>query len=161
MPIGHGSAGVLVDDVGPVMPMIDYEDEPPASVTALYRQLAGDYRTRGSPIMLGASHIARQMLWLETGWPEAFARARHFLGLPQYWAWRLSGVAASEASVLGAQSHLWSVRDGRFAPIVAARDWQRLLPPLAPAWATLGPLRPELAARTGLVAANPRAVRRA
>ena len=150
VPIGHGSAGVLVDDSGPVMPMIDYEDEPPASVTALYRDLAGDYRTRGSPIMLGASHIARQMLWLQTGWPEAFGRARHFLGLPQYWAWRLSGVAASEASVLGAQSHLWSPRDGRFAPIVAARDWQRLLPPLKPAWATLGPLRAEIAARTGL-----------
>ncbi len=150
VPIGHGSAGVLVDDAGPVMPMIDYEDEPPAAVTALYRQLAGDYRTRGSPVMLGASHIARQMLWLQTGWPDTFARARHFLGLPQYWAWRLSGVAASEASVLGAQSHLWSVREGRFAPIVAARRWEHLLPPLAPAWAALGPVRAEIAARTGL-----------
>ncbi len=150
VPVGHGSGGVLVDETGPVMPMIDYEDEPPAAVTSRYRQIAGDFRTRGSPVMLGASHIARQMLWLQTGWPEAFARARYFLGLPQYWAWRLSGVAASEASVLGAQSHLWSARDGRFAPIVAARGWQRLLPQLAPAWATLGRLRPELAARTGL-----------
>lgn len=150
VPVGHGSAGVLVDAAGPVMPMIDYEDDPPAAVTARYRDLAGDFRTRGSAIMLGASHLARQMLWLETGWPDTFARARHVLGLPQYWAWRLCGVAASEVSTLGAQSHLWSVREGGFAPIVAARGWARLLPPLRPAWATLGPLRPELAARTGL-----------
>jgi sugar (pentulose or hexulose) kinase len=150
VPCGHGSGGVLVDETGPVMPMIDYEDEPPAEVTSRYRQLAGDFRARGSAIMMGASHLARQMLWLEIGWPEAFARARHFLGLPQYWAWRLSGVAASEATILGAQSHLWSARDDRLGPIVSARDWQRLLPPRAPAWATLGRLRPELARRTGL-----------
>jgi sugar (pentulose or hexulose) kinase len=147
---GHGSGGVLVDDAGPVAPMIDYEDEPPAAVTALYRELAGDFRTRGSAIMLGASHLARQMLWLETALPDAFARARHFLALPQYWAWRFSGVTASEMTVLGAQSHLWSVREGRWAPIVAARGWRRLLPPLMPAWTTLGRLRPQIAARTGL-----------
>ncbi|MDA8249690.1 MAG: FGGY family carbohydrate kinase [Rhodospirillales bacterium] len=150
VPVGHGSAGVLVDEAEPVLPMIDYEDEPPAAVTARYRALAGDFRTRGSPIMLGASHVARQMLWLQTGWPGAFARARHFLALPQYWAWRLCGVAASEATTLGAQSHLWSPRDGAWSPIVAARKWQRLLPPLAPAWAALGRLHPGLAARAGL-----------
>lgn len=147
---GHGSGGVLVDDAGPVLPMIDYEDEPPADVASLYRAVADGYRERGSPIMLGASHTARQLLWLQTGWPEQFSRARWFLGLPQYWAWRLSGVAASELTILGAQSHLWSVPDHRFAPIVAARGWQRLMPPLAPAWRSLGPLRPELAQRTGL-----------
>jgi sugar (pentulose or hexulose) kinase len=149
---GHGSGGVLVDETGPAMPMIDYEDEPPADIDALYHAIADGYRDRGSPIMLGASHTARQLLWLQTAWPDAFARARWFLGLPQYWAWRFSGVAASELTTLGAQSHLWSVPDRRFAPIVAARGWQHLMPPLAPAWQSLGPLRPELARRTGLPA---------
>ena len=151
---GHGSGGVLVDDVGPVLPMMDYEDEPDGDVTAGYRATADGYRERGSPIMLGASHTARQLFWMQVGWPEAFARARWFLGLPQYWTWRLSGVAASEVSTLGAQSHLWSVPDRRFAPIVAARGWDRLMPPLAPAWQALGPLRPDLARRTGLPAAT-------
>jgi sugar (pentulose or hexulose) kinase len=150
VPCGHGSGGVLVDDAGPVMPMLDYEDEPPAELNALYRQVAGSYRERGSAIMLGASHIARQLLWLETGWPDAVARARWFLALPQFWAWWLSGVAASEATSLGAQSHLWSAADGAYSGIVAARSWQRLMPPLTPAWHSLGRLRPELARRTGL-----------
>jgi sugar (pentulose or hexulose) kinase len=150
VPVGHGSAGVLVDGDGPVLPMVDYEADAPAGITALYRTLAGDFRVRGSAIMLGASHLARQMLWQEQGWPEAFARARHLLGLPQYWAWRLCGVPAAEVTVLGAQSHLWAVRDRRFAPIVAARGWHRLLPPIVPAWTTLGTLRAPLAAATGL-----------
>lgn len=147
---GHGSGGVLVDEAGPAMPMIDYEDEPPADIDALYHAIADGYRDRGSPIMLGASHTARQLLWLQEAYPAAFARARWFLGLPQYWAWRLSGVAASELTTLGAQSHLWSVPAHRFAPIVAARGWQRLMPPLAPAWRSVGPLRAKVARRTGL-----------
>jgi sugar (pentulose or hexulose) kinase len=152
VPCGHGSAGTLVDADGPVMPMIDYEDEPPAALATLYRDVVGSYRERGTPIMGAASHMARQMLWLETGWPDIFARARHFLGLPQYWAWRLSGVAAAEFSIFGAQSHLWTVPERRFAPIVAVRGWAEKIPPLAPAWATLGPLKPELVRRTGLPA---------
>ncbi len=151
---GHGSGGVLVDDAGPVMPMVDYEGEMPPEIARRYLTLAGDYRMRGSPILLGASHTARQMLWIETAWPAAFARARHFLGLPQYWAWRLGGRPASEATILAAQSHLWSVRDAAFTPIVAARGWAHLLPPLAPAWATLGTLRADLAARAGLPAST-------
>ncbi len=150
VPCGHGSGAVLTGADAAAMPMIDYEAEPPAGVNAQYRALAGSYRQRGSPIMLGASHIARQLLWLQTGWPQQTEAARWFLALPQYWAWRLSGVAASEISSLGAQSHLWSAITQGFSPIVAAQGWARLLPPLHPAWATLGPLTPDWAQRTGL-----------
>ena len=61
----------------------------------------GPLEERGSPIMAGAAHLARQLLWLELEWPEAVARGRWFLGGPQYWAWRLSGVAAAELTYLG------------------------------------------------------------
>ena len=150
VPCAHGSGGVLVGPDGPVMPMIDYETAPPPAIDADYRRIVGSYRERGSAIMLGAAHLARQMLWLETGWPDAFEAAHHFLALPQYWAWRLSGVAACEVTSLAAQSHLWSVADAAFAGLVARRGWERLLPPQAPAWATLGTLRPGIADRAGL-----------
>jgi sugar (pentulose or hexulose) kinase len=147
---GHGSGCVLVDDDGPAVPMIDYEQPLPASVERAYADAAGPYLERGSPIMLGATHIARQMLWIEQEHLAAFAKTRHVLGLPQYWAWRLSGVAASEVTILGAQSHIWNAPDRRPASIVAARGWQRLIPPFAPAWKSLGPIRPELASRHAL-----------
>lgn len=144
---GHGSGCVLVDDDGPAAPMIDYEQPLPTSVERAYVDAAGPYLERGSPIMLGATHIARQMLWIEQEHPAAFAKTRHVLGVPQYWAWRLSGVAASEVTILGAQSHVWNAPDRRPASIVAARGWQRLIPPFAPAWKALGPIRPDLLAR--------------
>ncbi|WGF86698.1 FGGY-family carbohydrate kinase [Marinivivus vitaminiproducens] len=150
VPCAHGSGGVLVDRDGPALPMVDYEGEIPAGIDAAYRSAAGDFRERGSSIMLGAAHIARQMLWQETCWPEAFKRATHILPLPQYWAWRLSGVPAADVTSLAAQSHLWSPAERRPARIVDERGWTRLMPPVTPPWTALGPLRPEIAARTGL-----------
>jgi sugar (pentulose or hexulose) kinase len=146
----HGSACVLVDATGPVLPVVDYEQEPPAGLSALYASVVGSYRERGSPIMRGASHMARQLLWMETGWPEAFRRGTRFFGLPQYWAWRFGGEPAAELTFLSAQSHIWNARDRRPPPVMAARGWQHLIPPIRPAWASLGTLRPELARRTGL-----------
>ena len=87
---------------------------------------------------------------MQAEWPQAVARARYLLGGPQYWAWRLSGVAASEITYLAAQSQLWNVPGRRFTAIVAEQGWRRLLPDLQPAWKALGRLKPELARRLGL-----------
>jgi sugar (pentulose or hexulose) kinase len=147
---GHGSAAGLVDDAGLAMPMIDYEAEVPAGITAAYLEAAGPLAPLGSPLMAGAAHMARQLFWLEADWPEAVAGAKAFLGGPQYWAWLLSGGTASELTFLGAQSQLRDFAARTWAPIVAARGWQHLLPPPVPAWHPVGRIRPALAARHGL-----------
>ncbi|WP_077964002.1 FGGY family carbohydrate kinase [Ensifer adhaerens] len=152
---GHGSGGVLVSDdpdraAGAALPMIDYEQPVPEAIRLGYAPLSGSFFDRGSATMHSATHQARQLYWMQEHAPEAVAAARWYLGLPQYWAWRLSGIAASEASLLGAQSHLWNVAERCFAPIVDARGWRRLMPDFADAWQVLGPVRPELARRYGL-----------
>ena len=153
---GHGSGGMLVTDdpdaggTGLALPMIDYEQPLPPGVDEAYAPQSGGFFDRGSAVMMAATHTARQMFWAETADPRTFAKARWSLGIPQYWAWRLTGRAVSEASILGAQSHLWNVRDQCSSPIVAARGWGRLMPPLARAADDLGPIRPDLAARHGL-----------
>ena len=147
---GHGSGGVLVGQDGPLMPMIDYEQEPPAEIANEYPLLAGSFRERGSPCQLASAHLAKQMLWLERAFPSEFAAAKAYLAHPQYWAWRLGGTMASEVTSLAAQSHLWRPLDRRLSKLVDDRGWGRLIPPLAPAWATLGTLKPEIARQTGL-----------
>ncbi|WP_457587557.1 FGGY-family carbohydrate kinase [Ensifer canadensis] len=152
---GHGSGGLLVGDDpdsgdGAALPMIDYEQAPPEVIRAGYAPLSGSFFDRGSATMHAATHQARQLYWMQECEPQAFSRARWYLGLPQYWAWRLSGVASAETSLLGAQSHLWNVAERHFAPIVDQRGWGRLMPPFADAWQDLGPVRVELARRHGL-----------
>jgi sugar (pentulose or hexulose) kinase len=153
---GHGSGGLLVTEdpdeagTGLALPMIDYEQPLPPGLDAAYAPQSGNFFDRGSAVMMAATHTARQMFWAETAEPRAFAKARWCLGIPQYWAWRLTGRAVSEASILGAQSHLWNVKDHAWAPIVAARGWGRLMPPLARAADDIGPIRPDLARRHNL-----------
>ena len=152
----HGAAGVLVDRDGPVMPMVDYEQPIPDDVAKAYAAIAGSYRERGSAIMLGASHIARQMLWQETWWPQDFARARAILPTPQYWAWRLCGVMASEVTALSAQSHLWSPADQRPTAMARDRGWLHLIPPVRSAWDVLGRLKPAIVAGHAVSYTTPR-----
>jgi sugar (pentulose or hexulose) kinase len=142
---GHGSGGVLVDETGPVLPSIDYENEPPAELLADYARIVPDFPERGAPLLGGASHLARQLLWIERTQPGALDRARWFMALPWYFAWRLSGVAAGEATMLGAQSHLWSPLRADFTTLADRAGWRRLLPPVLPGWQVLGPPRAELA----------------
>ncbi|WGV15883.1 FGGY family carbohydrate kinase [Fuscovulum ytuae] len=150
---GHGSGGVLVGDDpdaggdGVVLPMVDYEQPLPDGLAKAYAPLAGDFFDRGSAVMMAATHTARQMFWAERDRPADFARARWCLGIPQYWAWRLTGMAVSEATILGAQSHLWNVARGDWSPIVAGRGWGRLMPPFAKASDDLGPVRAALEAK--------------
>ena len=152
---GHGSGGVLTsadpeEGDGTALPMIDYEQPLPADVRDGYAPQSGSFFDRGSAIMLAATHQARQLYWMERERPDAVAGAQWFLGVPQYWAWRLSGVAVSERTCLGAQSHLWNAAERCWTPIVKERGWRRLMPPFANAWDVIGTISPAWAARYGL-----------
>ena len=152
----HGSAGVLVgnrnelSDDGAFIPMIDNEQQLPEDIASAYENIKGSCLDRGSVIMMGASHVARQLFWMETIMPKVVQRARWFLCLPQYRAWRLSGVATSEFTILGAQCHLWNVSKSCWTRIVKDRNWKRLLPPIASADTVLGLIRPEFATQYAL-----------
>jgi sugar (pentulose or hexulose) kinase len=156
VPVGHGSGGVLTladpdtGGTGAALPMIDYEDNFPPELDATYRAEAGTFEDRGSAVMTASTHAARQLFRMQAEKPETVARSAHYLNVAQYWAWWLSGVAASEYSAMGAQSQLWNVPLRRLSPIVGLHGWQRLIPPFRPAWETLGPVRTPLRDRFGL-----------
>lgn len=147
---GYGTSGVLVDDDGPVLPMMDYEAEAPGWLDAAYAAEGPDFAETGCLVDPGAHRLAKQMLWLERDFPDGFARARWLLTLPQYFAWRLGGVPASEITTLAAQTQLWNPAAGDFTDIVRRRGWDRLIPPRRNAWDVLGTIRPGLAATHGL-----------
>ncbi|WP_395678831.1 FGGY-family carbohydrate kinase [Inquilinus sp.] len=147
---GYGTSGVLVDDQGPVLPMMDYEAAAPGWLDDSYAAEGPDFAETGCLVDPGAHRLAKQLLWLEHDFPDGFARARWLLTLPQYFAWRLGGVPASEITTLAAQTHLWNPATGDFTGIVRRRGWDRLIPPRRNAWDVLGTIRPDLAAAHGL-----------
>ncbi|WP_313171142.1 FGGY family carbohydrate kinase, partial [Massilia oculi] len=147
VPVTHGATAALVDDDGLVLPVLDYET---ALADLDYAALRPAYAQTYSPLLPAGLNLGRQLAWLQQRHPDAFARARHILMYPQYWAWRLCGVAAGEATSLGCHTDMWDPVRQDYSSLVTRMGWEAQLPPLAPASASLGVLRPEVAQATGL-----------
>ncbi len=94
--------------------------------------------------------MGAQIFWQARRFPEGFARVAHVLMYPQYWAFRLTGVAVSEPTSLGCHTDLWDPWRGDFSSLVERMGWRGLFPPLRGAAEVLGPILPEVAAATGL-----------
>lgn len=153
VPVTHGATAALVDDTGLVLPVLDYEHEfGDAADVQRYATVRPGFEESGSPRLPAGLNLGRQLEWLQARFPAEFARTRHVLMYPQYWAWRFSGVAASEVTSLGCHTDLWRPAEGRWSSLVEARGWESLFPERRDAWARLGRITPELAARTGISA---------
>ena len=146
----HGAAGVLVTDEGDALPAVDYEFDIDPDIAAEYDKVRPPFEETQSPNLPRGLNLGKQVFYLERRFPREFAGARAFLGYPQYWSWRLSGVAATEFTAMGSHTDLWRPNEGRPSSMVDKLGWRRLFPPLRKAWETLGPLKPEVAAATGL-----------
>jgi L-fuculokinase len=146
----HGAAGVLVTDESVALPPVDYEFDGFAKVDAEYNALRPPFEETLAPNLPRGLNLGRQVFYLERSFPEVFTRSRAFLAWPQYWSWRLSGIMASEVTSIAAHGDLWRPKEGRLSSMVERLGWKRLFPPLHRAWETLGPIKPAVAAVTGL-----------
>lgn len=146
----HGAAGVLVDEVGPVLPPIDYDADELERSAAEYAALRPAFAETCSPLLPRGLNLGRQIFHLFRHHPAEGARARAFLTYPQYWAWRLCGVMASEVTSLGCHTDLWAPYASDFSSMVDRLGWRRLFPTMRNAWDTLGLIKPGVAAATGL-----------
>jgi sugar (pentulose or hexulose) kinase len=150
VPTTHGCAGALIDQRGLALPVLDYEFAGVDAIEPIYAALRPSYAETLSPPLPAGLNLGRQIAWQRQHFPEAFATARFYLTYPQYWSWRLTGVASSEVTMLGAHSDLWAPIERRPSSLAEKLDLPRLTPPLRSAWDQLGPVKTEIAAETGL-----------
>lgn len=152
----HGAACVLVDaDGGLALPMLDYEHDGPDRLAAEYDAVRPEFGETGSPRLPVGLNVGAQVFWLSRAFPAKFSQVRHVLMLAQYWSFRLSGVAASEATSLGCHTDLWNPWEGRFSSLVSRMGWGALFPPVRKAADVLGPVLPSVAEATGLPVGTP------
>jgi sugar (pentulose or hexulose) kinase len=150
VPTAHGAAGALIGESDLAAPVMDYEFTGVEVVEPDYAALRPPFAESMSPKLPGGLNLGRQLAYQKWRCPDLFADAKHFVGYPQYWAWRLTGVAASEVTTLGAHADLWAPRRGQPSSLVKALGVDHLLPPLRRAFDPLGPIQPEIAALIGL-----------
>lgn len=146
----HGAAVALATETGLALPIMDYEWPGPDAVEPAYAALRPPFAETGTLPMAGGLNWGKQVFLASRAHPDEFARTRFILPYPQYWSWRLTGVARSEVTSLGCHSDMWSLGANAPSSLVARCGWTPLLAPLAPAWESLGGPTPEVRARTGL-----------
>ncbi len=155
VPVAHGAGVVALGDVDGetalLFPPFDYEQDIPVASMAAYRAERDEFAVTGSPPLPSGLNLGAQIWWMAERHPDEMNRAT-LLPWAQYWAWFLSGEAASEVTSLGCHSDLWSPDAGDFSPMARRLGWADRFAPIAKASDAVGTLRPELAAESGLPA---------
>lgn len=152
----HGASLVALGEDGLAWEPLDYEFDVRMDGTAAaqaFKNASGSFQETLSPDLPAGLNAARQLYWLQNMQPEAWRKTRTLLPYPQYWAWLLSGVAASEVSSLGCHTHVWNPNTDSYSSLAVHQGWASLFAPLRKAWEVLGTVGAERAAAWGLPAA--------
>jgi sugar (pentulose or hexulose) kinase len=135
---GHGCTFALVDGKALTHPILDYEQEPPADISARIDTQIPPFAETFSPRLPLGFNYGRHMLWLAQIAPQSLDNATAILGYPQFWSWKFSGRAVSEVSYIGCHSHLWAPLAHDFSSLVDAQDWRMQFPAFARSGTVLG-----------------------
>jgi sugar (pentulose or hexulose) kinase len=152
VPVGHGAAAAIIRDGALAAPPVDYEEPIGEKERRRYDSARAPFAETGSPALPDGLNLGAQIHVLEERFPDLLGGGAQILLWPQYWAWRLSGVAASEVTSLGCHTDLWNPVAGEPSRLARERGWATALPPLIPASAALGPVSEEWQRRCGLPA---------
>ncbi|MDA8205262.1 MAG: hypothetical protein M0Z36_04275 [Thermaerobacter sp.] len=150
VPTGHGAAAALVRERALACPVPDYEDVIDPPIRAEYDTQRDAFSATGSPALPGGLNLGAQLYRLERERPGIWEHGTSIVPWPQFWAWKLCGVAASEVSSLGCHTDLWLPAESRPSSIARRLGWADRLASMRPAGDILGTLKPEWAAATGL-----------
>lgn len=147
----HGASAALLDATGALaLPVLDYEHQYPAEVNTTYDGLRPAFSETFSPRLTGGLNVGAQLHYQRTCFHADFSRVRTIVTYPQYWALRLTGVAANEKTSLGCHTDLWLPFDGRFSPLVDTLGLTDKMAPIHSAFEVLGEIRTDIGRQIGL-----------
>ncbi len=152
----HGASIVLLGaDGGLAAPMLDYEHPGPDDAADTYAAIRPDFVATGSPKLAGGLNVGAQLHWMFAQDPDLRDRAAQIVTYPQYWAYLLTGVTATDVTSLGCHTDLWLPHEGRFSDLTRTLGIADKLAPVHAPADTLGHLTPAVAQETGMPVTTP------
>jgi sugar (pentulose or hexulose) kinase len=151
----HGACAALIAADGTLAaPILDYEFDLDDTAEE-YDRIRPTFDETGSPRLPGGLNIGAQLHWQFSVDTNLYARTRHIVTYPQYWAHRLTGVAATDVSSLGCHTDLWNPTERCFSTLVDTLEIKDKIAPVRQPSDVLGSLLPEIANLTGLRESTP------
>ncbi|MEO3432031.1 FGGY-family carbohydrate kinase [Inquilinus sp. CAU 1745] len=141
----HGASAALLGDDGLALPVLDYEHDGPDALADEYDRLRPPFVETRSPRLPLGLNVGAQLFYQQRRFPDAFSRVRRIVTYPQYWGWRLTGIAATEVTSLGCHTDLWNPAAGTFSTLVDRLGVRPLMAPVRSAFDVLGPVKSGLA----------------
>lgn len=152
----HGASCVLLDAAGNVAaPMLDYEHPGPDAMATAYDAIRPPFSETGSPRLGLGLNLGAQLFWMFATDPALKDRTATILTYPQYWGYRLTGIAATDASSLGCHTDLWNPHEGRLSALAGRLGIAGRIAPTLPSAAILGPVLPKVAEEMELPEGTP------
>lgn len=147
----HGAAAALLAADGSLAaPILDYEHDGPDECAAAYDAIRPPFSETGSPRLSMGLNLGAQLHWQFKTDPTLRGKVRHIVTYPQFWAYLLTGVVATDVTSLGCHTDLWNPNEGEFSTLTATLGvTEKIAPPRQPA-DLLGPVLPSVAQHTGL-----------
>lgn len=152
----HGASAALLNAAGELaMPVLDYEHQYPLDIQKSYAGLRPEFFETYSPALPMGLNLGAQLHYQKNAFPDAFARTSTILTYPQYWAYRLTGVAANEVTSLGCHTDLWRPETNEFSSLIDKLEIRQMMAPVRSAFDMLGPVLPDTARKIGAGADMP------
>jgi len=147
----HGASIVLLDANGQLAaPVLDYEYDGPDTLCADYDAVRPQFAETGSSRLPGGLNVGAQLYWQFRADAGLAGRTKTILTYPQYWAFRLTGVAANEPTSLGCHTDLWCPAKADYSSLVKEQGWLPKMAPIRSATDILGAITPDFAKVTGI-----------
>jgi sugar (pentulose or hexulose) kinase len=152
----HGASAALLDSQGElVAPILDYEHDGPDTLATMYDGVRPGFAETGSPRLPLGLNLGAQLFWQFETFRHVRQHTRTILTYPQYWAYRICGIAANEVTSLGCHTDLWNPARKRFSSLVEKAGWAGRMAPIAAATDLLGPVLPEICDAIAIARATP------
>lgn len=152
----HGACAALLNATGALAtPILDYEHTYPAEIVEAFDAIKPDFAKTGSPKLAGGLNIGAQLHWLFTTDPTLKGRTAQIVTYPQYWGYRLTGVAATDITSIGCHTDLWNPYEGTFSELLMQLDIADKIATVRRPSDILGPILPQIAEATGLAPDTP------
>ena len=152
----HGASAALLDsDGGLAAPILDYEHDGPAETAAAYDAIRPPFSETGTPRLANGLNVGAQLHWQFSRDPTLVDRTACIVTHPQYWGYRLTGVAATDVTSIGCHTDLWNPHKGHFSSLVDTLGITDKIAAARRSASVLGQILPDIAARTGLAPDTP------